>query len=531
LNFGAFAYCTSLKKVTIPGNVISVGKSAFLSCSSLTEVVVENGVEYIGDSVFSGCSSLTSILLPDSLTQIGKRTFAECTKLTSITIPNSVRKIGANPFFRCTNLSAFYGKFATAANCALVVDGVFNSFAPASGVTEYNIPNNITAIGAYAFYYCKNITGITIPESVTSIEEYAFYYCRGLTSITIPERVASIEKSAFSYCSGLMEVHCKANTPPTGGESMFAKNASNRKIYVPGASVNTYRATQYWSDYASEIYAEPGTETDPDDEAVAVPEDKYPSKTNFKRRVLVTQFTGTGCGFCPRIVNALYQLKDSSYADKIVLTAAHLFNYDDPAYLSTASNLARTLGITSFPTVCVDLDKSATTGSSYNAIAALIDNAQNRVAVRGGIAVNSKYNAEAATIDINVLVKAKERAEFRVGAWLLEDGIYGVQDNYGYTPNDGVDFNTHNNCVRVANSNNTSSDYTGFSLGTIEAGKSVSRVFSFGLKPNGTGDQDYWNHDNLSVVVFISTKEGDSWHVNNVVKVSKNGSVDFEYLD
>lgn len=311
---------------------------------------------------------------------------------------------------------------------------------------------------------------------------------------------------------------------------MFKNNASNRKIYVPGASVSAYRAAQYWSDFADQIYAEPGTETTPTD-TVAVPEDKYPSKTNFKRRILVTQFTGTGCGYCPRIINALYQLNSSDYADDVVLTAAHLYNSGDPAYLSSAADLDSSLGITSFPKVCIDLDKSATTGSSYSSIVDLVSNAQSRVDVKGGIAVNSKYNAETGTININVLVKAKESAEFRVGAWLLEDGIYGEQSNDGYTPDDGVDFNTHNNCVRSAFSSSSSSDYTGYSLGTIEAGKSASREFSFGLKLNGTGSQSNWNHDNLRLVVFISTKEGNNWLVNNVVKAPKSGSVDFEYLD
>jgi hypothetical protein len=374
------------------------------------------------------------------------------------------------------------------------------------------------------------LANINIPEGVTKIESKTFYYCSRLESITIPEKVSEIGKQAFDNCSRLKDVYCKPTTPPTGSENMFKNNASNRKIYVPGASVSAYRAAQYWSDFADQIYAEPGTETTPTD-TVAVPEDKYPSKTNFKRRILVTQFTGTGCGYCPRIINALYQLNSSDYADDVVLTAAHLYNSSDPAYLSSATGLKSSLGISSFPNVCVDLNKSAITSSSYSSIVSLIDKAQSRVAVKGGIAVNSKYNAEAGLISINALVKAKESAEFRIGAWLLEDGVYGEQNNSGYTPLDGVDFNTHNNCVRTAYSNATSSDFTGYSLGTIEAGKSASREFVFSLKNNGTGGQTYWNHNNLRLVVFISTKEGDSWYVNNVIKCPKDGSVDFEYTE
>jgi hypothetical protein len=34
---------------------------------------------------------------------------------------------------------------------------------------------------------------------------------------------------------------------------MFYRNASGRKIYVPRASVDAYKAARYWSDYADDI--------------------------------------------------------------------------------------------------------------------------------------------------------------------------------------------------------------------------------------------------------------------------------------
>jgi len=558
LNFGAFYGCTSLESVTIPSHVTSIGKSAFCKCTSLTDVTIDYGVVTLGDSVFANCSGLTEITIPQSVTKIGANTFSS-TSLTSVTIPNSVSSIGEGAFSRCASLEKFYGRFASADNCCLIVDGVFHTFAAGCGKTEYTIPAGITAIGGRAFYYCQLLTSVTIPDSVTSIENYAFYWCTSLTDITIPDSVTSIGNSAFqscksltditipdsvtsignyafSGCSSLTNIYCKPTTPPTAVASSsnywraFNSNASGRKIYVPSVSVGVYRAAQYWSDYADVIFSEDGDDSTTTD-SVAVPEDKYPSKTNFKRRIMITQFTGTGCGYCPRIINALYQLNSSSYADDVVLSAAHLYNSSDPAYLSSATALSSSLGITGYPTVCVDMDKSATTGSSYAAIVSLINSANSRVSVKGGIAVNSKYNAETGSISINALVKAKESAEFRIGAWLLEDGVYGQQSNYGITPVDGVDLNTHNNCVRTAYSNQTSSDFTGFSLGTIEAGKTASKEFTFALKPNGTGAQDKWNHDNLRLIVFIATKEGSNWLVNNVVKVPKDGSVDFEYTE
>ena len=275
--------------------------------------------------------------------------------------------------------------------------------------------------------------------------------------------------------------------------------------------------------------------------APVAPEDTNPSKTNFVRRVLLTQFTGTGCGYCPLMMNALHQILTSPvYSDQIVLAAAHLYNENDPAYLLEAQTLDNAHGVSGFPSVYSDLNKAGYGDATFASLKSCIDAAQDRVVVKGGIAVSSEYHAEEEYIVLNATVKAKETTEFRIGAWLLEDNIYGKQNVYAdpykttgelIQPLEGVDFNNHNNCIRLADSKATNTDFSGFSLGVIEAGKTASREFAFKLKTNGAGSATKWNHDNLRVIVFISTKEGSKWLVNNVVKCPKDGVVDFEYLN
>ena len=53
-----------------------------------------------------------------------------------------------------------------------------------TSLRSYTIPNNITAIGEYAFSGYNGLTGVVIPSTVTSIGAYAFRYCSGLESIT-----------------------------------------------------------------------------------------------------------------------------------------------------------------------------------------------------------------------------------------------------------------------------------------------------------------------------------------------------------
>ena len=282
--------------------------------------------------------------------------------------------------------------------------------------------------------------------------------------------------------------------------------------------------------------------------APAAPEDTNPEKTNFKRRVFLTQFTGTGCQYCPLMMNALFTVSQSSRQDDFVLAAAHIGDYagNDPARLDESKTLDNAMSISGYPEIVPDLNKyykhNEYLPTHQDLVEAAIDNSMARVGVKGGIAVNSEYHAEDEYIVINATVKAKETTEFRIGAWLLEDNISAKQSVGSIQYSDGSvkkiepvegleNFDTHHNCVRIADSKITNMDFSGFYLGVIEAGKTASREFAFKLKPNGKGAYATWNHDNLRVIVFISTNENGKWLVNNVVKCPKHGSVDFEYAE
>ena len=286
-----FRYCSSLTSVTIPNSVTSIGDSAFSNCTSLTSVTIPNSVTSIGSSAFSGCTSLTSVTIPDSVTSIGSYAFRNCTSLTSVTIPNSVTSIGECAFYDCNSLTsvtipnsvtsigecAFY--YCTSLTSVTIPDSVTSigdsAFSYCSSLARVTIPNSVTSIGGGAFYECYSLKSVTIPNSVTSIGDLAFYYCTSLTSVTIPDSVTSIGEWAFRsctsltsvtipnsvtsigdsfyYCTSLTSVYCKPTTPPAGSSSMFSCNASDRKIYVPRASVSAYKSASYWSDYSSDI--------------------------------------------------------------------------------------------------------------------------------------------------------------------------------------------------------------------------------------------------------------------------------------
>ena len=104
-----------------------------------------------------------------------------------------------------------------------------------------NIPNTITQISKFAFYYNDNLKKITIPESVTKIGNSAFKYCGALTSIVIPNSVTELGQETFSE-TGLSNVVLSNNLQelPNG---CFSRCVYLKNINIPsgvqaiGASV------------------------------------------------------------------------------------------------------------------------------------------------------------------------------------------------------------------------------------------------------------------------------------------------------
>jgi hypothetical protein len=167
-------------------------------------------------------------------TIISNTTFKNCTNLISIELPSSITIIKYDAFKNCEALKRVNSD----------IDGVFN------------IPNGITSIDDSAFYRCKSLTSIDIPDSVTSIGNGAFSDCFGLTSVTIGSGVTSIGTGAFQFSSGLTSITVNAITTPSLGTVAF-RSTNECPIYVPSASVETYKSATNWSTYASRIQAIP----------------------------------------------------------------------------------------------------------------------------------------------------------------------------------------------------------------------------------------------------------------------------------
>lgn len=174
----AFYNCTSLSSITIPDSVTSIGDEVFYNCTSLSSITIPGSVTSIGYKAFYDCSSLSSITIPDNVTRIGYKAFCDCTSLSSITIPDSVTSIGDYAFEN----TAYYNNKSNWENGVLYIGNhLIKAENTISG--SYVIKDGTKTIAGSVFYNCKSLTSITIPDSVTSIGKYAFWFCTSLENV------------------------------------------------------------------------------------------------------------------------------------------------------------------------------------------------------------------------------------------------------------------------------------------------------------------------------------------------------------
>ena len=90
--------------IKFDGNVTSIGYDAFAG-ATLKTITMPNSVTSIGENAFAKCTTLESVMIPHSVISIGDVAFADCQSLTSVSIPNSVKGIGASAFRDCYSLT------------------------------------------------------------------------------------------------------------------------------------------------------------------------------------------------------------------------------------------------------------------------------------------------------------------------------------------------------------------------------------------------------------------------------------------
>ncbi len=269
---------TNVTSLKLPTTVKTIAANAFNGCANMVcEFVMPTAIESIGASAFNGCAKLTGQLtIPSTLKSIGGYAFANSGlsgDWSTITVSKELfQNCGEAPFDGCVNL--------VGANIRLP-EGLTKwstDFYSGTGITSVDF-TGVTEIGDYAFYNCVKLVECDLSK-VTKIGDSSFEGCTGLVSVNL-DSVITIADNAFKACTSLhtavigssctsiggrsfgngdvtIEVTFKGTTPPTITDNSFGSSSKFAgKLYVPAASVDTYKAATNWTVYADKIQAIP----------------------------------------------------------------------------------------------------------------------------------------------------------------------------------------------------------------------------------------------------------------------------------
>lgn len=165
---GAFKNNKFIRKITIKGNIQTIGEEAFAN-SNIEVVVFEGNFKgiAIGAGAFRNCVRITAITLPDNVEQIGDNVFEGCYNLTNLAYSAEI------PLGRL---------FTTAPqndNWYKAEQGGVTYYLPRK-LKEIVVTNTATAIADYAFQNASQLTKVTLATAkddkpyTTKIGNYAF---------------------------------------------------------------------------------------------------------------------------------------------------------------------------------------------------------------------------------------------------------------------------------------------------------------------------------------------------------------------
>jgi len=214
----AFDSCSALESVTIVGSGSTVIGTCAFQLSSLQTVVIGGGVRTIGEHAFGNCHT-TSFIIEEGLETICLQAFDYSSISNGIFLPSTVTSISSmendlrtmGAFFYCMlpSIGVAEGNPIYASLNGVLYDKTMSTllvYPSGRPDTSFTVPDTVTKIDNYSFFYCQHLVSVTVPGSVNAINMGAFSQSEVLSSVLIENGLTLIGERAFMSCTALSSV-------------------------------------------------------------------------------------------------------------------------------------------------------------------------------------------------------------------------------------------------------------------------------------------------------------------------------------
>lgn len=249
---------TSLKRVSLPSNVVTLPAGLFAS-SSVERVSLPAGVVEISPYAFYGCSRLETFEAPSGLRKVGEMAFAGCAALRDVRFPSGVVFAGREIFAGSGLVSADFSGVSEYAGYSLSginslrevslnPDGVVGEGVLMGNPSLAHVagsPEDVPSLFAAASKVLKVNEAIS---QARSIGDYAFA-SSALTHIILAPGLSEIGEGAFANCKDLQAIDANllGDRIPSASDGAFCgKDAQEVTLYVATDSYDIWKADPFW---------------------------------------------------------------------------------------------------------------------------------------------------------------------------------------------------------------------------------------------------------------------------------------------
>lgn len=246
---GCFAWCDSLREITLPNTVASIGEAAFAWCTNLKKINTPSSLTKLGCYAFAW-SGIEEVLITQSFREIPAGCFEGCVYIKHLDLsqyPN-ITKLGDTSFRLCQQLEVRFNENITEIGIAC-----FSGCQPVN--LDLSKCKNLKTIGEAAFYNCQYNKEIYIPEGVTSIGSRCFNMIGWLEKLYLPSTLEEIGDSLLvgTFPEKLKDIYLPLKEVPWNFELAFTRwpadqywpegynSLENCTLHVPKESVEDYK--------------------------------------------------------------------------------------------------------------------------------------------------------------------------------------------------------------------------------------------------------------------------------------------------